>query len=150
MLFHHPVLCLVAQSRLTLCDPMNCGRPGASVPGDSPGKNTGVGGHALLQGIFPTQGSNPGLLLRRQVLYWLSHRDAITIPEEHLSKGHITQTSSRLIKHPLSWGENKMCLYWQMWCRWTPAEDSTWQASLRFWISSCNQCRHMTSLKTPF
>ena len=31
-------------------------------PWDSPGKNTGVGCHALLQGIFPTQGSNPGLL----------------------------------------------------------------------------------------
>ena len=28
-------------------------------PWDSPGKNTGVGGHALLQGVFPTQGSNP-------------------------------------------------------------------------------------------
>ena len=32
----------------------------------SPGKNTGVGCHALLQGIFPTQGSNPGLLLCRR------------------------------------------------------------------------------------
>ena len=31
-------------------------------PWDFPGKNTGVGGHALLQGIFPTQGSNPHLL----------------------------------------------------------------------------------------
>ena len=31
-------------------------------PWDSPGKNTGVGCHALLQGIFPTQGSNPGLM----------------------------------------------------------------------------------------
>ena len=46
--------------------------PGASVHGDSPGKNTGVGCHALLQGIFPTQGSNPGLLHYRQILYWLS------------------------------------------------------------------------------
>ena len=34
----------------------------APLPGDSPGKNTGVGCHALLQGIVPTQGSNPGLL----------------------------------------------------------------------------------------
>ena len=31
------------------------------IHGDSPGKNTGVGCHVLLQGIFPTQGSNPGL-----------------------------------------------------------------------------------------
>ena len=36
--------------------------PGSSVHGDSPGKNTGVGYHALLQGIFPTQGSNPRLM----------------------------------------------------------------------------------------
>ena len=36
-----------------------CSSPGSSVHGDSPGKNTGVGCHALLQGIFPTQGSNP-------------------------------------------------------------------------------------------
>ena len=36
---------------------------------DSPGKNTGVGSHSFLQGIFPTQGSNPGLPHCRQVLY---------------------------------------------------------------------------------
>ena len=37
------VLCLVTQSCLTLCDPMNCSLSGSSVPGDSPGQNTGVG-----------------------------------------------------------------------------------------------------------
>ena len=37
---------------------MDCSPPGSSVPGDSPGKNTGASCHALLQGIFPTQGSN--------------------------------------------------------------------------------------------
>ena len=40
---------------------MDCSPPGSSVHGDSPGKNTGVGCHALLQGIFLTQGSKPGL-----------------------------------------------------------------------------------------
>ena len=54
--------CFVAQSCPTLCDPMDCSLPGFSVHRDSPGKNTEVGCHALLQGIFPTQGSNPGLL----------------------------------------------------------------------------------------
>ena len=49
------------QSRPTLCDHIDCSLPGSSVHGDSPGKNTGVGCHALLQAIFPTQGSNPGL-----------------------------------------------------------------------------------------
>ena len=40
----------------------------------SQGKNTGVGCHALLQGIFPTQGSNLGLLHCRQILYLLSYQ----------------------------------------------------------------------------
>ena len=47
-----------------------------SCPWDSPGKNTGVGCHLLLQGIFPTQGSNPGLSHCRQTLYRLSHQDS--------------------------------------------------------------------------
>ena len=45
--------------------------PGSSVDGDSPGKNTGVGCHALLQEIFPTQGLN---LHYKRILYHLSHR----------------------------------------------------------------------------
>ena len=53
----------------TLGDPMDCSRPGSSVHGDSPGKNTGVGCHALLQGIFPTQRLNlhPLCLLHGQM-----------------------------------------------------------------------------------
>ena len=46
-------------------------------PWDSPGKNTGVGCHFLLQGIFSTQGSNPGLQNCRRILYQLSHREAL-------------------------------------------------------------------------
>ena len=42
-------------------------------PWNSPGKNTGVDSHSLLQGIFLTQGSNPGLLHDGQILYYLSH-----------------------------------------------------------------------------
>ena len=64
-----PVLCTVHScSVVSLCDLMSCSPPGSSVHGDSPGKNTGVGCHALLQDIFPTQGSNPGLPLCRQIL----------------------------------------------------------------------------------
>ena len=63
------MLCLVARLCLTLqshglCD---CGLPGSSVHGDSPGKNTRMDCHALLQGIFPTQRSNPHLLC---LLHW--------------------------------------------------------------------------------
>ena len=67
-------MCLVAQLCLTLCDPMDCSPPGSSVHGDSPGKNTGAGCHALLQGIFPNQGLNPGLPHCRKILYCLSHQ----------------------------------------------------------------------------
>ena len=45
----------------TLFESNGCHPSGSSVHGDSPGKNTGVGCHALLQGIYPTQGSNPSL-----------------------------------------------------------------------------------------
>ena len=53
--------CSVAQSCLAPCNPTDCSLPGSSVHGVFPGKNTGVVYHALLQGIFPTQGSSPGL-----------------------------------------------------------------------------------------
>ena len=43
-------------------------------PWGFPGKDTGVGCHFLFQGIFPTQGSNLGLLYCRQILYWLSYK----------------------------------------------------------------------------
>ena len=43
-------------------------------PWNFPGKNTGVGSHSFLQGIFLTQGSNPGLLHWQQILYCLSHQ----------------------------------------------------------------------------
>ena len=67
-------VCLVAQSHPTHCDPMDYSPSGSSVHGDSPGKNTGVGCHTLLQGIFPTQGLNPGFPLFKQILYQLSYQ----------------------------------------------------------------------------
>ena len=68
------LLCLITQPYPTLCNPMHCSPPGSSVHWDSPGKNTGVGCHTLLQGIFPTQGSNPGLPHCWWILYHLSHQ----------------------------------------------------------------------------
>ena len=67
------VLGLVTQSCPTLCDPRGCSPPGSSVCGDSPGKNTWVGCHALLQGNFLTEESNRGLPNCRWILYCLSH-----------------------------------------------------------------------------
>ena len=67
-----PVLCLLAQLCLTLCNPMDRSPPSSSVHRDSLGKSTGVGRHALLQGIFPTQGTESLSLVScidRWVLY---------------------------------------------------------------------------------
>ena len=47
---------------MTLFNPMDCSPPGSSDHGDSSGKNSGVGCHAFLQGIFPIQGLNLHLL----------------------------------------------------------------------------------------
>ena len=65
--FSLPACAKSRESCLTLCDRMDCSPPGSSVHGDSPGKSTGVGCHALLQRIFPTQGLNPHLSC---LLHW--------------------------------------------------------------------------------
>ena len=79
----------VAQSCLTLRDPMDCSLQGFSIHGILQARVLEWGaiafsnglyspwnssGHSLLQGIFPTQGMNPGLLHDRQILYQLSHQ----------------------------------------------------------------------------
>ena len=51
--------CVRARSCPTLCSPTDCSPPGSSAHGGSPGKNSGVGCHALLQGIFQTEGWTP-------------------------------------------------------------------------------------------
>ena len=68
------VLCVVAQSCLTLCDPMDCSPPGPSVHEDSPGKEYWSGLPCPPPGILPTQLSNSGLPLCRWILYLLSHQ----------------------------------------------------------------------------
>ena len=68
----HAAVGFVSQS--TLCNPVGCSPPGSSVHGDSPGKNTGVSLHALLQEIFPTQGLSPHLSHLQWILYHLSHQ----------------------------------------------------------------------------
>ena len=61
---------LVTQLCPTLCDLMDCMQPTRFLcTWDAPGKNTGVGSHSLLQGMFPSQGSNPDLRHCRPILY---------------------------------------------------------------------------------
>ena len=61
-----------SESRSVVSDSLRPHR--LSSPWNSPGQNTGVGSLSLLQGIFPTQGSNPGLPHCRRILYQLSHK----------------------------------------------------------------------------
>ena len=75
-----PLHCFPARSETRLYT-YSCGLQTARFlcPWDSPGKNTRVGCHALLHGIFLTQESNPGLLHCRQTLYPLSHQGSLHI-----------------------------------------------------------------------
>ena len=127
---------LVTHLCLTLCDPMDCSlllshfsrvrlcathrrqAPGTRLPHpwDSPGKNTGVGCHfllqcqaplsmefsrqeywsgyhSLLQGIFLTQGLNLGLLHCRQILYHLSHQEILWMYSRSplISRGYVSR-----------------------------------------------------------
>ena len=119
-------LCVL--SCLTLCDSRVCGPPGSSVHGDSPGKNTGVSCHALLQGFFPTQGSTPGLPHCRRILYHVSHQGSPRILECSLSlhQGIFpTQESNwgllhcRCVLYQLSYQGNPPDLYHvltDLWC----------------------------------
>ena len=92
----------VAQSCLTLCNPMNCSLPRFSIHGIFPGNNTGVGCHFLLQGIFLTQGLNPGLL------YWQVDSLPSESPGKHRNEVRSSQMfartrleSPRKTAHPL-------------------------------------------------
>ena len=70
---------IVSESHSVVSDSL---RPhGLYSPWNFPGQNTGVGSLSLLQGIFPTQGSNPGLPLCRWILYQLSHKGSPRILE---------------------------------------------------------------------
>ena len=78
---------------------------GLYSPWDSPGQNTGVGSCSLLQGIFLTQGSNPGLLHYRHILYQLSHQGSPRILE--------------WVAYPFSSGSSHQESAWSLLhCRW--------------------------------
>ena len=104
MCIHRGTLrCLVSQSCLILCDPMDCSPPGSSVHVDIPGKNTGAGCHAHLQGIFLTQRINPGLPQGRRILYHPSLQESPRILEwvaHPFSRGiFLTQESNQGLLH---------------------------------------------------
>ena len=75
IIYHYSKKCYESESLSVMSDSL---RPhGLYSPWNSPGQNTGVGSLSLLQEIFPTQGSNPGLPNCRQILYQLSHKGGL-------------------------------------------------------------------------
>ena len=68
---------------------------GLYSPRNFPGQNTGVGSHSFLQGIFSTQGSNPGLLHCSQILHQLSHQGSPRVPEWVASPFSIGSSGTR-------------------------------------------------------
>ena len=93
---------IVTQLCPTLCD-----RPHVLYsPWNSPGQNTGVGSLSLLQGIFPTQGSNPGLPHCRRIFYQLNHKRSPLGKKKKKSPGaHIKDDAVKELH----------CLYQQIW-----------------------------------
>ena len=88
------------QSCLTLCNSMDHSLPGFSVQEDSPGKNTGIGCHALLKGIFLTQGSNPGLLCLQILITHIAKLSLVYLNAINL-KGRYDKKSFKEVLKPL-------------------------------------------------
>ena len=111
------ILCSVAQLCLTLCDSMDCSPLGSSVCEDTPGKSTGVGCHALLQGVSLTQGSNSGLPHCRWFFrVWATEKPKnIGVGSLYLLQGNLTTQESnpgllhcRRVLHHLSYPGNPL------------------------------------------
>ena len=92
---------------------------GLHSPWSSPGQNTGVGSLSLLQRIFPTQGSNPGLLHCSWILYQLSHRGS---PDGLINHGHglvVPATPASLGLQPFPKGPSQVRVIIGIPCEWT-------------------------------
>ena len=126
-------LCLVTQSCPILCGPTDYSR-WLLWPWGSPGESTGVGCHALLQGIFPIQGSKPGLWHCRQILYHLSHQEInnfyLLVRRKILFKREVTPWMTWKFRAPsqAEWARlsvvSRLCdeercwiLFWNLWSR---------------------------------
>ena len=88
---------------------------GIYSPWNSPGQNTGVGSLSLLQGIFPTQRSNPGLSHCRRIVYQLSHKESCRILE------WVAYPFSRKIFWPWNW-TGVSCLAGEFFTNWATRE----------------------------
>ena len=116
------VLCLVAQLCLALWGPMDCNAPGSSVHGDSPDKSIGMSCHALLPGVFPTEGLNPDVPHCRRILYCLSHQGSPRILQ------WVVYPISRRSSQPRNW-TGVSCVTGGFLISWAPREACFWCVS---------------------
>ena len=105
---------LVTQLSLTLCNSMDCSLSGASVHGVLQGRITGEGSHSLLQGIFLTQGSNPGFLHCIQFPYCLSHQGTPAGRRRKVCLTRAAQVARVVTNHPVQerWETGVRSLGW--------------------------------------
>ena len=104
-------------------------------PWDSPGKNTGVGYHFLLQDVFPSQGWNLGLLHHRQILYHLSHYDSWDAPQSAVceleNQGSPWHASIRVQSPERQWDAGLSLGVWRSVSRCCRALACPWPSSSR-------------------
>ena len=137
-------MCLVAQFYLTFCDHMDCSPPGSSVHGDSPGKNPGVGGHALLQGILPTQGSKHASCIAGGVFTtWATREVILAIHNHHLREEcwtfPVTQKPSRVLQVSFSYPPEITVFFRRCLCLVLYSWKKNAQVS-RVWLVFFNGC----------
>ena len=99
----YPCVCVSLFSHVQLLQSHGLYPTRLPCPWHSPSKNTRVGCHFLLQGIFPTQGSNSGLLHCKQIFHHLSHQGISLPPYFMTTSAHGDMSISRLV----------LCQQWQ-------------------------------------
>ena len=110
------------------------GPHGLYSPWNSPGQNTGVGRLSLLQGIFLTQGSNPGLLHCRYILYQLSHKGG---PNE--------SESCSVLSDPLQPGDPVLQARILEWIAFPPLQQIFRTQELNWGLRHCRQILYQLS-----
>ena len=140
---------------------MNGSPPNSSVHRDAPGKNTGVGYHALLQGLFLTQGSNPGLPNCRQILYQLSYQGNPYWTYSRVILGLkskdslILQSRKRVISVWLFFSSFFFFHFYRCFCttNWTDVAETTWPAKpnvFTLWPFKVKVCQNFLQSKNAY